>query len=72
MPSQIHTLSGIRVLEIDPSGPPLGSERDAVDLVAQAAENKAEMIALPWERLATSFFELKTRVAGEMTQKFSI
>ncbi|MGE5113424.1 MAG: DUF4180 domain-containing protein [Acidobacteriaceae bacterium] len=65
-------MSGIRVLEIDPSGPPLGSERDAVDLVGQAAENKAEMVALPSERLATFFFELKTRVAGEMVQKFSI
>lgn len=72
MAPQIHTVSGIRVLEIDPSGPPLGSERDAVDLVGQAAENKAEMVALPSERLATSFFELRTRVAGEMIQKFSI
>lgn len=72
MTSQIHTVSGIRLLELDSSGPPIGSERDAVDLVAQAAENEAEMVALPSQRLATSFFELKTRVAGEMTQKFSI
>lgn len=72
MASQIHTVSSIRLLELDGYGPPLGSERDAVDLVGQAAENKAEMIALPSERLATSFFELKTRVAGEMIQKFSL
>jgi len=72
MASQIHTLSGIRVLELESFGPPIGSERDAVGLVGQAAENKAEMVALPSKRLALSFFELKNRVAGEMIQKFSI
>jgi hypothetical protein len=72
MPFQLHDLGSLRVLELERSGPPIGSERDAVELVGQAAENKAEMIALPSERLAASFFELKTRIAGEMTQKFSM
>ncbi len=65
-------MSGIRVLEIDGSGPPIGSERDAVDLISQAAENKADIVALPSERLAPTFFDLKTRAAGEMIQKFSV
>jgi|SRR5690348_13263729 len=72
MTSLTHDLNGIRILELDRSGPPIGSERDAVDLISQAAENKAGIVALPSERMATAFFELKTRVAGEMIQKFSI
>ena len=60
------------MLEIEPYGPPIGSERDAVDLISRAAENKAGVIALPTERLAPAFFDLKTRVAGEMIQKFSV
>ncbi len=72
MTRQIHDVSGIRILEIDQFGTPIGSERDAVDLISQAAENKAQIVALPSERLAPAFFELKTRVAGEMIQKFSV
>lgn len=72
MPSQLHDLDGIRVLELDRSGLPIGSYRDAVDLIGEAAGNKAELVAVPSERLAPAFFDLKTRVAGEMIQKFSI
>jgi hypothetical protein len=72
MTLQIHEMSGIRVLEIAPSGPPIGNDRDAIDLIGKAAENKAEIVVVPSERLAAAFFDLKTRVAGEMIQKFSI
>jgi hypothetical protein len=60
------------VLEIERSGLPMGSYRDALELIGEAAGNKAELVALPSERLAPAFFDLKTRVAGEMTQKFSM
>lgn len=72
MPSQLHDLSGFRVLELDRSGLPIGSYRDAVELIGEAAAKKAEFVALPSERLAPAFFDLKTQVAGEMVQKFSI
>jgi hypothetical protein len=60
------------VLEIERSGLPMGSYRDALELIGEAAGNKAELVALPSERLAPAFFDLKTQVAGEMTQKFSM
>lgn len=72
MPSQLHDLGGFRVLELDRSGLPIGNYRDAVELIGEAAANKAEVVALPSERLAPAFFDLKTQVAGEMVQKFSI
>ncbi|HWH58725.1 MAG TPA: DUF4180 domain-containing protein [Terriglobales bacterium] len=71
MPSQLHDLNGIRVLELDSSGAPIGNCRDALDLIGEAATNKADMVAVPLERLTPGFFDLKTRAAGEMIQKFS-
>ena len=72
MPSQLHDLDGIRVLQIDSSGVTISTYRDAVDLISEAAANNAELVALSSERLSPAFFELKTQVAGEMIQKFSI
>jgi hypothetical protein len=72
MSSQLHDLDGIRVLAIESSGPLIGTYQDAVDLIGEASANNAELVALPSERLAPAFFDLKTQVAGEMIQKFSI
>lgn len=60
------------MLAIDSSGPLIGTYQDAVDLIGEASANNAELVALPSERLAPAFFDLKTQVAGEMIQKFSI
>lgn len=59
------------MLELDSSGAPIGNYRDALDLIGEAAANKADIVAMPSERLAPAFFDLKTRAAGEMIQKFS-
>ncbi len=48
----------------------LRSDRDAVDLIGEALENGASLIVIPVVRLDDDFFRLKTRVAGEMLQKF--
>ena len=45
-------------------------DRDAVDLMSEASEYHADFIAIPVERLGDDFFELKTRIAGEILQKF--
>ena len=70
MTDAIETLAGIRVLTCDPEGPTVRSERDAVDLIGAALSNRCALVILPVERLADEFFSLKTRVAGEMIQKF--
>lgn len=68
--SEIRELAGLRVLVVDAEGPPVAGERDAVDLIGEALGQGAALVALPVARLAPGFLDLKTRVAGEVLQKF--
>ena len=61
---------GVRVLRGDPTGPLVRSERDVVELIGEALGNGVDLVVLPAERLAEDFFALRTRVAGEVVQKF--
>ncbi|MEV0428111.1 DUF4180 domain-containing protein [Micromonospora sp. NPDC050495] len=69
MPDLIEERAGVPVLVCDPSGPPLSTERDALDLIG-AAFAGAEVVAVPAERLDPAFFSLGNRFAGEIMQKF--
>lgn len=60
----------MRVLECAPEGTRLRRDRDAVDLIGMAFEHRADLIVLPVERLDDDFFRLRTRIAGEIIQKF--
>jgi hypothetical protein len=51
-----------------PDGAPLGSERDAVDLIGEAAD--ADWVAIPAARLDPAFFALSNGMAGAFLQKF--
>ena len=58
----------IAVLEsIDP---PLSTVQDALDLMVNADYQGARKIMIKKEHLHPDFFDLKTRLAGEMLQKF--
>lgn len=70
MADTIEMLGGNRVLSCDPDGPTVRTDRDAVDLIGAALGNQCAWVVLPVERLGDEFFSLKTRVAGEMLQKF--
>lgn len=70
MSARSYQLHGVRVFECAAEGPPLRSDRDAVDLMSQALEHDARFIVIPAERLSDDFFHLKTRVAGEIIQRF--
>jgi hypothetical protein len=56
------------VLAVD--GEPIGTERQAVGLIADTHGRGAELLVLPAERLPTEFFQLRTGVAGAIVQKF--
>ena len=58
----------MRVYECPSEGPTLRTERDAVDLIAEASG--AEWIAIPVARLGEGFFHLRTGAAGAILQKF--
>ena len=66
---RIDEVHGVRVLVLDVTGDPVSTPDDAADLVGSAWSHRAELVAVPVERLDPRFFDLKTGVAGEITQK---
>jgi hypothetical protein len=72
MPERSYELHGVQILECPPEGPKLGSDRDAVDLVSTAWAHHAKFVVIPAERLSDDFFQLKTRVAGEMIHRLTL
>jgi len=68
--TKFYELHGVRVLELIAGGTKLQTYKDAVDLIGKTFENRATMIVIPVECLNSEFFQLKTRIAGELIQKF--
>ncbi|WP_213450629.1 DUF4180 domain-containing protein [Rhizomonospora bruguierae] len=69
MPDEVLQRAGVTVLVCDPAGPPVATVQDALDLIG-AAFLGAEVVAVPASRLDEDFFDLGTRFAGEVMQKF--
>jgi hypothetical protein len=67
--STLYELSGVRVLALDAAGPPIASDRDALDVIGDAYAQRPDWIALPAERCGEAFFQLHTRILGEFAQK---
>ncbi len=72
MSATAYSIHGIHVLVCDSEGKKLRNDRDAVELIGEALQQDAGLIAIPVERFDDDFFQLKTRVAGEIIQKFVI
>jgi hypothetical protein len=66
----VYEREGIRIFECASEGPQLKTARDATDLMSEAWSHGAKFVVIPIERLGDDFFDLRTRVAGELTQKF--
>jgi hypothetical protein len=69
----VHTLSeshGHRVLTVT-DGVALGGEDDAVDLIGTAFGEHADVVAVPADLVDDRFYELRTRVAGDVVRKFA-
>ncbi|HTS26352.1 MAG TPA: DUF4180 domain-containing protein [Bryobacteraceae bacterium] len=60
----------MRVHECTCEGKTLRNDRDAVELIGEALGGGARVIVVPVERFEPDFFRLRTRVAGEIVQKF--
>ena len=71
MSDTIQDLSGVPVFVCAPDGPPMRGERDALDVIGNASYQGAAWVAVPVERLEDEFFRLRTRVAGDIVQKFA-
>jgi hypothetical protein len=68
--TKFYELHGVRVLECVPDGSKLQTYNDAVELIGKTFGNHATLIVIPVECLNDEFFQLKTRIAGELIQKF--
>lgn len=71
MPDIVKELHGLRVLVCAQDGAKLETERDGDDLLGAAFSENAAMVAVPVARLHPAFFQLSTRLAGGVTQKFA-
>ena len=63
-------LQGVRVLGGGAAGPLVSDGGAVTELIGVAWAQRAALVAIPVARLGAEFFELKTRIAGEMLQKF--
>jgi hypothetical protein len=68
--TKLYELHGVRVLELIADESKLQTYNDAVELIGKSFENRATLIVIPVECLDDEFFQLSTRIAGELIQKF--
>ena len=59
-----------KIVEVISSDPPLRTEQDAVDVIAANFEHDTTLLLLHYHALDADFFQLRTRVAGSMIQKW--
>lgn len=68
----LRHLGGVPVLVLSADGELVGRHGDdALTLVGEAFGNGARWVAIPCERIDASFFDLSTRIAGEIVQKLT-
>ena len=67
--TSIESVAGLRLYFASCDGPALATEQDALDLLAETYGQEVDMIVVPVERFASSFFDLRTRQAGHFFQK---
>jgi Domain of unknown function (DUF4180) len=68
--STLQTIHDVPVLMCASEGEAIGDERDVLDLIGDAGYQGAQWVVIPVGRLNEAFFDLRTRVAGEIIQKF--
>lgn len=63
--------AGSGIIHLRRHGPSLAVGQDALDAIGEAWGSDASTIVVPVERFEAGFFDLRTGVLGELTQKFS-
>ena len=67
---QCYELHGVRIAEFPKDGDRLGTDRLAIEMISEVSVCQPELIVIPTELLGDDFCHLKTRIAGEVLQKF--
>jgi hypothetical protein len=69
MNTELIEREGQRLLVTNEDGPKIGRPQDALDLVSDAWEHQASVVAVPVSQFDPEFFPLRTGKAGEFIQK---
>lgn len=67
---QVREKDNKKYIELISAAEPLGTENDALDLVALCWEHETNFLMINYTALSQDFFKLKTKVAGNFIQKF--
>jgi PadR family transcriptional regulator, regulatory protein AphA len=67
---QIREMDNNKYIELISADTPLSTEKDALDLVSLCLEHETSLLMIHNEALSEDFYKLKTKVAGNMLQKF--
>lgn len=67
---QIRKIDNKKYIEIISSSKPLNTENDALDLIALCSEHNTNILMIHYAALSEDFFNLKTKAAGNIIQKF--
>jgi hypothetical protein len=70
MNSNCKMMNGLRVFVCAADGKKLRTDHDAVELIGDVVGQNVALVVIPIARFDEEFFHLKTRVAGEILQKF--
>ena len=70
MTGAVTEIAGRRAYVCATDGPPIAAERDAADILGETFSAEARLVVIPVARLSPAFLDLKTRLAGEVLQKF--
>ena len=68
--NELTTIHGTPALVLPVDGAPLDTIEAATEMIGDAAWGQVELVVIPVERLTDDFFELRTGLAGEVTQKY--
>jgi hypothetical protein len=67
----LHESHGSKILEYSAKGPQLGNVSSSLEIISTAYSQRAQLVAIPVERLGDVFFQLREGIAGEVLQKFA-
>ncbi|MBZ3696017.1 DUF4180 domain-containing protein [Phyllobacterium calauticae] len=70
MSDDVSEIHGVRVLLFAGEGDKLAAARDANTFLSETWAQDATLAVIPVSRLGDDFLDLKTRIAGEVIQKF--
>ena len=71
MPFKLQTVGQMHYIEADPTDFIIRNERDLLDLVSACIEYDTNQVLLHEANFSPEFFDLKTKLAGELFQKLA-